>query len=366
MNIEFNKTKLENLLSKVSKLAYKHITLPVLSCVYMETQNANTTILRTTNLDMGIEVKLHSKVIKEGSVAIPASIFLNALSSIKDDNVVLESVDNNIKITSGKTSIVIKCMPHEDFPAIPKLDNSNNVKIGSNELVSGFKSVWYSASNSTIKPELNSIFVYKNDSSLTFVSTDSFRLAEKKINTKSEIEVPQILIPSKNVSEIIKLFDGLNEEIEVIFEKNQVAFITKDMYVVSRLVDGSFPDYKQIIPKNFSTTVTILKNDLINSVKTSNIFSDNLNQVKFSVNVESGLLVIQSKNNDIGEYEESIKTLCEGESLEINFNNRYVMECMQSITSDSIILKFAGMGKPLIIQGAQDNGFVYIVMPMNR
>lgn len=366
MNIECNKTKLESMLGKVSKLAYKHITLPVLSCVYIETQNQNTIVLRTTNLDIGIEVKLHAKVLKEGSVAVPAGVFVNALSSIKDDSVVIESIDNNIKITSKKTSIVIKCMPYEDFPAIPKLDNSKLVKINSGELVTGLKSVWYSASNSTIKPELNSIYIYKNDSALFFVSTDSFRLAEKKINIKSEIDVPQVLIPSKNVSEIIKLFDGINEEIEVIFEKNQVAFITKDMYVVSRLVDGSFPDYKQIIPKNFGTTVTILKSDLINSIKTSNIFSDNLNQVRFLIDTKSGNLNIESKNNDVGEYKESIQTVCEGDDLEINFNNRYVMECMQSITSDSVVLRFAGLGKPLVIQGAQDNGFVYIVMPMNK
>jgi len=130
-----------------------------------------------------------------------------------------------------------------------KLKELKSIKINCKELISGFKSVWYSASNSNIKPELSSVFIYKEDGTLVFVSTDSFRLAEKKVNTKSP-DFPQTLIPFKNVSEIIKLFEDYNNDINIIFEKNQAAFITPEIYVVSRLIDGSFPDYKQIIPKS--------------------------------------------------------------------------------------------------------------------
>jgi len=201
---------------------------------------------------------------------------------------------------------------------------------------------------------------------LFFVSTDSFRLAEKKVNVNIQVDFPQTLIPFKNVVEIIKIFEDFQEEIEIVFEKNQAAFVADGVYVVSRLIDGSFPDYHQIIPKSFTTTVTLLKNDLMNSVKTSNIFSDSLNQVKFTVNQKDKLFNIESKNSDVGEYKETIKASMVGENIELNFNSRYVIDCIQSISSDSLILNFGGAGKPLVITGATDKGFLYMVMPMNR
>ena len=365
MKLECNKSKIESAIQKTSKLANKHLTLPVLSCVYLNTLD-NKLIIKATNLDIGIEIELKVKTIEKGIVAVPANVLLGVLSSIKDDNLIFETKDNNLKISSNKNSVVIKCLPHEDFPSIPKLENSKSIKINSLELISGFKSVWYSASNSNIKPELSSVYIYKKDQHLIFVSTDSFRLAEKKVNTKIQVDFPNILIPYKNVSEIIKLFEDYNGDIDIVFEKNQAAFVVEEMYLVSRLIDGTFPDYKQIIPKDYVTTINILKTDLINSIKTSNIFSHSLNQVKLKVDIKNKSLEIEAKNNDIGEYKESISATVSGDNLELNFNNKYIIECMQSIPSDSLTLSFGGVGKPLAINGSMDKSFLYIVMPMNR
>jgi DNA polymerase III subunit beta len=366
MKLECEKTKIEAVIQKASKLANKHLTLPVLSCVYLEALSDNKLIIKSTNLDIGLEIEIKIKTIEKGVIAVPANILLGVLSSIKDNNLIFETKENNLKISSNKNSAVIKCMPHEDFPSIPKLKELKSIKINCKELISGFKSVWYSASNSNIKPELSSVYIYKGDNNLIFVSTDSFRLAEKKINTKTPIDFPQTLIPYKNVSEIIKLFEDYDGDINIVFEKNQAAFIADNTYIVSRLIDGSFPDYKQIIPKTFTSSATILKNDFINSIKTSNIFSDSLNQVKLKVNIKSKSLDIESKNNDIGEYKESISASTSGDEIELNFNNKYVTECIQSIPSDSLILNFGGAGKPLVINGSSDKSFLYIVMPMNR
>jgi DNA polymerase III subunit beta len=366
MKFECEKIKIENVIQKASKLANKHLTLPVLSCVYLEVLNDNKLIIKSTNLDIGLEIEIKIKTIEKGIITVPANILLGVLSSIKDNNLVFETKENNLKIYSNKNSVVIKCIPYEDFPSIPKLKELKSIKINCKELISGFKSVWYSASNSNIKPELSSVYIYKGDNNLVFVSTDSFRLAEKKINTKTPVDFPQTLIPYKNVSEIIKLFEDYDGDINIVFEKNQAAFITENIYIVSRIIDGSFPDYKQIIPKVFTTSATILKNDFINSIKTSNIFSDSLNQVRFKINIKNKSLDIEAKNNDIGEYKESINASVSGEEIELNFNNKYVTECIQSISSDSLVLNFGGAGKPLVINGSTDKSFLYIVMPMNR
>lgn len=366
MKLECEKVKIEPVIQKVSRLANKHLTLPVLSCVYLELVDDNKLVVRSTNLDLGMEIEIKVKAIEKGVLAVPANVLLGVLSSMKENNLIFESKDNNLKISAGKNSVLIKCLPHEDFPVIPKLKNLKPIKINCRGLLSGFRSVWYSASVSNIKPELSSVYVYKNDGNLVFVSTDSFRLAEKKINAKIPNDFPQILIPSRNVAEIMKIFEDYEGDLDVVFEKNQAAFITENTYIVSRLIDGNFPDYQQIIPKNFGTTAVILKNDLINSIKTSNIFSDSLNQVKLKTDVKNKTLKIESKNNDIGEYEEFINTSVSGDDVELNFNNKYIMDCMQSIPSDSLSLNFGGIGKPLVINGASDNSFLYLVMPMNR
>lgn len=366
MKLECNKEVLDKAIQKTTRLAGKHLTLPVLSCVFIEAFEDGRVLLKSTNLDLGLELEIKAKVFEVGNVAVPANIFYGVLSSVKDDVLILEKKDNNLKIETKSNSALIKCMQSEDFPSIPKLEKINPIKINYQDLMLGFKSVWYSASNSSIKPELGSVYIYKGDNGLVFVSTDSFRLAEKTINTKVSDDFPTTLIPYKNVAEIMKIFEDGNEDIEIIFEKNQAAFIRKNVYLVSRLIDGNFPDYKQIVPKSYVSSATILKNDLINAIKTSNIFSDNLNQTKIKVINKEKILDIESKNNDVGEYRESIKASISGDDIELNFNNRYITECMQSIPSESITLSFGGIGKPLMITGSSDKSFVYIVMPMNR
>lgn len=180
MKFECDKTKIENLIQKVSKLTNKHLTLPVLSCIYFSVSEENKLVVRATNLDIGVEAEVKVKTLKNGSLAVPSNILMSVLSSIKENNLVFEEKDNNLKISSKNNSVVIKCMPHEDFPIIPKIENKESIKINTHDLLFGFRSVWYSASNSNIKPELSSVYVNKEENNLVFVSTDSFRLAEKR------------------------------------------------------------------------------------------------------------------------------------------------------------------------------------------
>ncbi len=365
MKFETDKTKIEPILQKAGRLTGKHLTLPVLTCVYFDLKKDDL-VIKSTNLDLGFEFKLKVKSTDEGSFVVPASVLISTISGIKDEKINFEIVDNNLKLTTSKNKATIKCMSKDDFPSIPLIEGGSAIKIGINDLLLGFKSVWYSASNSTIKPELASVYVYKNNEQLTFVSTDSFRLAEKSLHVKISSDFPAILIPYKNVVEIIRIFDGFEGEIEMFFDKNQVAFRYKDLYLVSRLIDGSFPDYKQIIPKEPSTKLTLLKSDVLNAVKSSTVFTDSLNQIKLKVDLKDKTLIIESKNNDVGEYTESIKANIEGDVIELNFNNKYLSDCFQSIFSDSLSMKFNGIGKPLIISGANDNSFTYVLMPMNR
>ena len=198
------------------------------------------------------------------------------------------------------------------------------------------------------------------------MATDSFRLAEKTIKTRKNVNLPGILIPFKNAMDILKIIDTTDEEIEINSTKNQISFTFGGLYLVSRVIDGVFPDYKQIIPKEEKTKVTVLKQDLINSLKISSIFSDNFNQMNINADKATKNIQVKTKNSNIGENTNKIEATIEGESIEVNFNHRYIMDCLSSISSDSISLFFNGINKPLVIKGTSDKTFTYLVMPMNR
>lgn len=366
MKIECIKEKLHIAVSKAEKVVSKNLNLPVLSCLLFETKG-NNLIIRSTNLDLGLEISIPVKVEQEGKVAIPAQILSSFLNNLSDDkNIVLETTENILKISSSSSEANIKTLSTDDFPTVPMIDEGKTCKISSKDLINGIKSVIYSSSTSSVKPELSSVYIYSNnDEGLIFVATDSFRLAEKTVKTRKVIDLPGVLIPFKNASDILKIFDGVDEEIEINSTKNQISFTFDGLYLVSRVIDGVFPDYKQILPKERKTKVVVLKQDLINSLKISNIFSDNFNQM--NIIVKNGKSIqVKTKNLNIGENTNKIEADIEGEEIEANFNYRYIVDCLGSIASDSIILSLNGINKPLVIQGNSDKTFTYLVMPMNR
>jgi DNA polymerase-3 subunit beta len=361
-----SKEKLQNLISKAEKISGKNSTLPVLSCVILETKE-NHLIIRSTNLDIGIEATIPVKVEQEGMIAIPGALFLQYLSNISgDENITVEIINKNILLTSSKSEATVKTIPHDDFPSIPKVETDKTCKISSQSLIHGLKSVWYSASVSSMKPELSSVYFYPKDSSLMFVATDSFRLAEKRIDVKEIDTFESVLVPFRNVSEIIRIFDGIMGDIEIQFDDGQIAFVYDGIYLVSRIVDGNFPDYKQIIPKENTTEVIVLKQDLIQALKLSNIFSDKFNQVHMTVRPSDGVFEIASKNVDKGENKNNVEATLRGDSIEISFNHKYLGDAFSSINSDSLILMFNGSNRPMVMRGVNDASFMYLVMPLNR
>ncbi|MFA6158510.1 MAG: DNA polymerase III subunit beta [Candidatus Paceibacterota bacterium] len=366
MKIECIKDKLIEAIVKADRLTGKNLSLPILSCVNIKADK-NSLLVRATNLDCGIEIRIPAKVEAEGEIALQGGVITSLLSGLsKEKNVSLELKDGNVLISTASNRTLIKAFPVEDFPSIPKIDSYKSVDMSPKILLKGLKSVVYSASISTVKPELASVYVYKDDSDLVFVSTDSFRLAEKRLKIKETIDFPSVIIPAKNVTDIIRSLENSVDDIKVVFDKNQIAFEGKDMYLMSRVIDATFPDYKNIIPKAFVTEVIVLKQDFIDSLKTSHIFSDKFNLVNLKALPSKKTFTIATKNSDVGEYVNSIDSSVSGDDVDINFNYKYISDCFQSIDADSLSLSIAGMNKPLVIRGVSDKSFLCLVMPMNR
>jgi DNA polymerase-3 subunit beta len=366
MKIECVREKLQGAISLSERMTGKNLNMQILSGLHLSTGD-NVLKIRSTNLDIGIEIEIPVKVIKKGEAVIPSSVLNSYISGIYADKTITLDEDNgNLKIEGNKNNAVIKTYPKEDYPAIPRITEGSSFKINAKELVLGFKSVWFAASVSSIKPELSSVYVYKDQNEIVFVSTDSFRLAEKRFKAKDIEGDLNLLIPFKNVPEIIKVFDNGNEDISVTFDKNQITFEKEGVYLVSRLINGSFPDYKQIIPKSSTSEVVVLKQDLVNALKVSTIFTDKFNQANITLSSKNKTVTIVTKNSDVGENKSTISASIEGEDYTSNFNQKYLSDVFQSIYADSVYLSFNGPQRPVIIRGNGDVSFLYLVMPMNR
>ncbi len=365
MKLECKIEEIRNKIFQVEKITGKNLTLPILNSILL-IASGKSLKLRSTNLSIGIEVEIPAKIEKEGILAISGSVLNGIFSNIfQNENIYLESIDGNLLIQTKKSKIKLKGQPHDDFPTIPRV-NGTSFEIESKKLIDGIKSVYYSSSSSDIKPEISSVFMYTNEDNLVFVSTDSFRLAEKKIKIKGLTEIPGILIPFKNISEILRVFGEFIGTIKVCFNKNQISFSSDNVYLTSRVIDGIFPDYRQIIPKNSTTTAVVLKQDLLNALKLSNIFSDKFNQVNLAIKLKEKIFELSSANNDVGENKTYLDAVINGENIELSFNYKYFLDCFQSITTDSLSIKLSGANSPIVVFPVSDPSFTYLIMPMNR
>lgn len=367
MKIECAKEQLLNAAQRAERVTGKNLALPILKNILLDAEG-DTLILRSTNMDIGIEIKVPVKVHTQGTVAVSGQVLVGLLQNLyKDKNVTLEKTEGGLVVVTETSSTVIKVTPHDDFPTIPRPSYETSFTIDSGDFVRGIKSVWYSSAISNIKPELSSVYIYQEEDSLVFVATDSFRLAEKKIRLKKTIkDFSQVLIPYKNVPEVIKVLDEGKGEVSVCLDKNQISLTIGQTYLTSRVIDGAFPDYRQIIPKEWKTEVVVLKNDLTNSLKLVNVFADQFHQVGIQIKPNKKIFELRSKNADIGENTNRIDAKVTGESLEISVNYKYLTDCFQAIAQESITLEFNGQNRPIVARGVGDTSFLYLVMPMNR
>ena len=218
-----------------------------------------------------------------------------------------------------------------------------------------------------IRPELGSVYISIKTSRLVCAATDSFRLAEKIMKTKVAHDGGEILIPLKHAGELIYVLERLSdEEVSLLADDSQLAVIAGGARFISRIIEGTFPNYQEIIPKAFTTEATVLKNDFAEMLRKARVFSGNDQHVGLHLYPKRKIFSATAQSPDVGEMSDSIDAAISGEDIDINFHIGYLSDCISSISSDSIVLGFSGAGKPLVIRGVSDASFTYLVMPLNR
>ncbi len=366
MNISIEKKKFSEAVYIVSRFAEKKSgTLPALSSILIIVGDGSIK-MRATNLETGIDLKLEGEIISDGVVAVPAVILQQIAGSLTSEGKIkLEHTGDIITVTSGTGKSSIKTVPYDDFPSIPFPENpKNRVVVPGILLRTLFTSVASCASSSTVRPELASLYLSVEGGILTAVATDSFRLAEKKIPLINKGTQGKFLIPAKNALEIAQALP--DDDIIISFDDHQCAFVSNMSMLVSRLTNATYPDYRQIIPKESIVEAILLRKDFEAALKRTVIFSDSFQKIRISFDPKKNSLSLFARNTDIGESSEILSAQISGSALNLSFNYRYLTTILSLTNSESISLIAAGIGRPLIIRGVGDTSLLYLVSPMNQ
>ena len=223
MKIETTLEKIKDAITRIQKISSKNLSLPILENVLIAVKDSQC-ILRVTNLHVGIEVTLPVKIITEGQIAVKLDVFSQIISNLSQDHTItLEVQEKTLHIITEKSHIDIKLFPHDDFPTLPHIEEGNDITLPVEVMMDGVKSVVYSASQSDIKPEISSVYIYSENNELVFVSTDSFRLAEKRIVVETGAHLEGVIIPVKNIQEFLRVFTGITGTVQVRMTKNQLS-----------------------------------------------------------------------------------------------------------------------------------------------
>ncbi len=369
MKISFVREKLVSALGIVIRMVSTQVTLPILSNIKLST-NKGRLMISATDLEIGIETWIGAKIIKDGSITIPAKLFFEYISSIDEEKIELIAKDNKIDIVGKKTKTQIKGLSASEYPLIPQIkDDLVNFKLDSQKIKEAINNCSFACAQDETRPVLTGILFKIDRQNFTFTATDSYRLCETKIKHDQKINKEiQTIIPKKTMSELSRIISDLEEEIEIKIGENQISFDMGQIFFISRLIEGSFPEYEQIIPKEFSTTILTDREDLANKLKTASLFSrDSANNIKVQASQDSKKLTISSYSQQIGENESQLDVeKIDGENIDFSVNASYIIDVLNVVNDNKIILKILNKESPIYVSGNKTTDYFCIIMPLRQ
>lgn len=372
MKLTILKEILKNGINVVERTSSKSFTLPILSNILISAEK-NFLKLSATDLDLGINWWSLVKTEKEGGLAVPGKILSGFVNSLPEKPIHLEVNEQILKITCDNFQTTIKGFNADDFPIIPKVNDNEFVLVNSKTFCQGLNQIANFISSSNTRPEISGIYFVFQKKAITMVATDSFRLGEKKLLSSQNNLTKDIsfILPQKSAREIINIFGGEEGDLKICISPNQVLFETQlketahpKVQLVSRLIEGDYPNYQEIIPKKFETKVILQKGDLINQIKSASIFSGKINEIKFKTDLKQKKINIFSQDADLGEYQSFLSAQIEGKDMELSFNHKFLLDGIVNAEGDEIIFEFSDSEGPAVLQSQKNNDYLYLVMPI--
>ncbi len=370
MKIITLKNNLKDGLSSVERAVSDNNNLPILKYVLIKVGDGKIQ-LTTTNLELAVTSLVSGKIIEDGGIAIPLSTFSSIVSGADNERIDLEVKNNNLHIKTDNYEAKIQGLSKEEFPIIPKLENEDRyIELPFSVFKNGIDCVSSAAQISEIRPELSGVLFDLNNTTLKLAATDSFRLSEKTITgnqIKTNIsESFKAIIPLKTIQEISRIFD-VNNPIKIFFDTHQIVVRNDKNELVSRLIDGNYPDYEQIIPKNHQIEVVIPKDGFTNALKLVSNFSGKVNDIRLRIKNGGKALELYSSNQNLGEnnYLIPIKSN-NSEEMDVAFNWRYLFDGVKVTDSKEFIFLLNGEQKPAVLKLVDDPSYFYLVMPIRN
>ncbi|QQR78536.1 MAG: DNA polymerase III subunit beta [Candidatus Moraniibacteriota bacterium] len=376
MKLSCTQENLRVALSSLERVVGKQSTLPILSNILLETERGQLR-LSATNLEIGVITSIGAKIEAEGKITLPAKLLINFIQNLALDQVVsIEQIGTQVVLESGNYTVKINGLDGKDFPIIPERTEGRIFSIEADALRQGLQKTLFCVSLNESRAELTGVLLGFRDGVLILTATDSFRLAEWRMKEKIEGDInslessqASVIIPAYTLQEVLRVMSQNAGRVSVALEENQIFFEIGSTRIVSRLINGKFPEYQAIIPKQFSTEIVLQQDEFQRALKIATSFSAySSGEVVFRLNPEESRLEIQSQSQGIGE--QVAKIPYEGELLEplqIVFNPRYILEGASILTGSQIRIALNSSSTPVRISSdIEQEGYIYIVMPIRK
>ena len=364
MELTVTQENLNRALSAVGRVASTKTQLPILSNILLRT-DGNRLLVAATNLEIASTQYIGAKVSKPGAITIPARLMSEFISSLPKESIELKVVNDNLHIKSGTYTSVINGFIADDFPELPTINESSSIQysIKIEDFKQAVSQTIITSSNDSTRPVLTGVYWNSHEGQLYLAATDGYRLSERRlVETKSEVSA---IIPTQTLSEVLRNITDESQEIDILFDETQVRFRINDAEIISRLIDGNFPNYRQLIPTSSETTITINKADFIRITKIAGLFArESGGSVTLTADKEKNSLAVHSIASQFGENnsEANAKVTADGQ---ITLNSRYLSEALSVVEGDEVEFSFSGKIAPCILRSTKpDTDYYHIIMPL--
>lgn len=364
MKFTLLRENLQKALTIIQRIVVKNPSLPILENVLIETEDKKLK-LSATNLELGIHVWAKGRMEEGGTLSVPAFLLGNIVTNVKEERITLLAKGLDLEVLAQNFTALIKGQDSNDFPLIPKPEVKEKIDLARKDIVEGVSPLTHVATLSDIYPEISGIFFSFSREKLTLVGTDSFRLAKKEIpmNAPKEFVGREFILPLKSSQEIAFI---LGEEIEEVthlgVNENQALFYGSEVYIVSRLLAGTYPNYNELIPKDFAMDVVLNRKDFLEKVKLISVFAPKTNDCK--VGIKNGEVVL-SASTTIGSSEATLKATIRGKGVaEITFNYRYLLDGLLHLSTKDLVLHIKNETSPVVLRGVGDQSYLYLLAPL--
>ncbi len=354
-------------LSIVGKFVKSKPQLPILENILFSAEKGSLK-LSATNLETGINLRLPAKVEQEGKITIPARIIVDFISSLPADKVLFELNKDKLSVSCRNYKASFNGISATEYPAVPSIETLKEgfekVSLEAKKLIKAIEQVAFTASQDESRPILTGVKMNFGES-IGLASTDGYRLSLKTINLKTKQKDEKLIIPALALMELVRVYlqGEEKEEIEMVKDDNQIIFAVKGAEIITRLLEGEYPDFEKIIPQDCETKIVLDREELQQAVKTASILAkDSANIVKFKI-IENKL-EIEADAPEVGENKTSLEIKKEGENCEIAFNYRFLQEYLGILDSKEIQIELSGPLKPGVFKPAGKNSFLHIIMPV--